>query len=84
MIPDNLHAYIRQHTPDMFVLLEDLVLIQSSSYNKAGVDRVAERIAAVLAGASIACETVAQASAGNHLVARTQAALTTNQQILLL
>ena len=83
MIPDNLHAYIRQHTPDMFVLLEDLVLIQSSSYNKAGIDRVAERIAAALADDSIACETIAQTSAGNHLMTRTAAALTAGRQILL-
>lgn len=73
MIPERLHTYIRQSTPDMFALLEDLVLIQSSSYNKAGVDRVAARIAAAFAGDGMSCETVPQTRAGNHLVVRTSA-----------
>lgn len=83
MIPDNLRTYIRQRTPDMFALLEDLVLIQSSSYNKVGVDRVAARIAAEFEGDAIACETVPQTKAGNHLVARTSAVPRSKHQILL-
>ena len=67
----------------MFALLEDLVLIQSSSYNKAGVDRVAARIAAAFEGDLITCETVAQTTAGNHLVVRTSAARPGKRQIML-
>jgi len=83
MIPDSLRTFIRQRTPDMFALLEDLVLIQSSSYNKAGVDRVAARIAAAFEGDAIACETLPQSSAGNHLVARTAAVQRSKHQIML-
>jgi len=83
MIPDNLRTYIRRHTPDMFALLENLVLIQSSSYNKGGVDRVAARIADEFEGDAIACETVPQTKAGNHLVARTGAVPRNKHQILL-
>jgi len=83
MIPDNLRTYILQSTPDMFALLEDLVLIQSSSYNKVGVDRVAARIADEFKGDAIACETVPQTKAGNHLVARTSAVPRSKHQILL-
>jgi len=83
MIPDSLPTYIRQHTPAMLALLKDLVLIQSSSYNKAGVDQVAARIAAAFEGDAIACETMTQTVAGNHLVARSSAAQRGDQQILL-
>ena len=33
--------FIKEHEPDMFDLLEKMVLIQSGSHNKEGVDRVA-------------------------------------------
>ena len=83
MIPNTLHTYIQKNSAEMFKLLESLVLIQSSSHNKAGVDAVAQRIAAALAPDHIACETVKQASPGNHLIARTPAAVHGEPQILL-
>lgn len=83
MIPKTMRTYIGQHTPDMFSLLEDLVLIQSSSYNKTGVDRVAARIAAAFEGDPITCETVPQSTAGNHLVARTSATRRSKHHIML-
>jgi len=83
MIPNALNTYIRNNSTKMFKLLESLVLIQSFSHNKAGVDAVAQRIAAALAPDHIACETVKQASPGNHLIARTPAATSGKPQILL-
>ena len=78
-----MRTYIGQQTPGMFSLLEDLVLIQSSSYNKAGVDQVAARIAAAFEGDPITCETVPQFKMGNHLVARTSAAQRCKHQVML-
>jgi glutamate carboxypeptidase len=83
MIPNALHTYTRKNSAEMFKLLESLVLIQSSSHNKPGVDAVAQRLIAALAPDHIACETVKQASPGNHLIARTPAAGRGAPQILL-
>lgn len=34
-------SFLKAHEAEMFALLEKMVLIQSSSYNKEGVDQVA-------------------------------------------
>jgi glutamate carboxypeptidase len=83
MTPASLRTYIQEHTTGMFALLEELVLIQSSSYHKAGVDRVARRVAAAFKPDAITCETVPQTSAGNHLLVRTAAARSGAHQVLL-
>lgn len=82
-IPDTISAYIKDKAPEMFALLEKMVLIQSSSYNKAGVDQMAALAADACRMPGIACETVKQAAVGNHLVARTKAPIGETGQILL-
>jgi glutamate carboxypeptidase len=76
-------AYIKEHTAAMFKLLEEMVLLQSSSHNKAGVDRVAALIATAFQPGSVSCETVKQALYGNHLLVRTGPADKRNRQVLL-
>ena len=72
-----------EQTGNMFKLLKEMVLVQSSSYNKAGVDRVAALIAAALKSDSLVYETVPQEAFGNHLVIRTKAAAGSDKQVLL-
>lgn len=67
----------------MFALLEKMVLIQSSSYNKSGVDKMADLAAAACETAGLACEIVRQSVQGNHLLARSKAAVDGKRQILL-
>ena len=58
----------------MFALLEEMVLIQSGSHNKAGVDRVGQLIRSHLAPLPLSLQTVPHSTTGNHLVAQTQPA----------
>ena len=76
-------AYIKEHTDEMFRLLEEMVLLQSSSHNKPGVDRVAALIAATFRSDSVTCETVKQDIYGNHLLVRTGPTENRNRQVLL-
>jgi len=81
--PDTIQTAVKDTSPAMFALLEELVRVQSSSYNKAGVDQVARLITAAFGPENITFETVQQASAGNHLIVRTPAARTAKRQVLL-
>jgi glutamate carboxypeptidase len=58
----------------MVTLLAELVGIDSGSYNKRGVDAVAERLRAWLEAAGIACETFPNPSFGDCMLARLAAA----------
>ncbi len=69
MIPQ-ISAYINTRTQDLLDLLEELVLIQSYSRNKAGVDRVGTRIAREMSQMGFSCEFTREAELGNTLVAR--------------
>jgi len=67
-------SFLQENETQMFSLLEDLVVIQSSSHNKVGVDRVARAIETFLSNSSAICRTVTQEHSGNHLVIRSPAA----------
>ena len=58
----------------MLALLEEMVLIQSGSYNKAGVDAMGRCIAQACRSLPVHIETVEQKTLGNHIVVRTHAA----------
>jgi glutamate carboxypeptidase len=58
----------------MVTLLAELVGIDSGSYNKRGVDAVADRLRAWLEAAGIACETFPNPSFGGCMLARLPAA----------
>jgi glutamate carboxypeptidase len=63
-------AYIKDHHPQMFGLLKELVCIQSGSWNKEGIDRVGERIATEMEAMGFSCEFQKETKYGNHLIAR--------------
>ncbi len=67
----------------LFDLLEELVLIQSHSKNKAGVDRVGERLAIEMSKMGFTCEFSSQEIFGNHLIARSPKFSTDRKQILI-
>jgi glutamate carboxypeptidase len=73
----------RQHGA-MVGLLAELVNIDSGSYNKRGVDAVGARLRAALEEAGIACETVANPTYGDALIARLNASGGGNQPIVLM
>ena len=54
----------------MFRLLREMVLIQSSSYNKKGIDHVVSLIQSAFKDNKIFCHVVEQKTFGNHLVVR--------------
>jgi len=54
----------------MFRLLREMVLIQSSSYNKKGIDRVAGLIQSAFNNNKVFCHVVEQKTSGNHLIVR--------------
>jgi glutamate carboxypeptidase len=57
----------------MFSLLKELVLIQSGSYHKAGVDAVVEVIRDVVSREGLSARIVEQEKLGNHLIVTTRA-----------
>ena len=54
---------------DMFALLEKLVLIQSGTHNKAGVDFMAESIGSILSGIPLSTEILPMKECGNMVLA---------------
>jgi glutamate carboxypeptidase len=75
--------YLRSQEEDQFRFLRELVLTQSYSRNKAGVDQVGGLIAGELAGLPMSCNCIDQIELGNHLLFRTPACDGNRQQILL-
>ncbi len=61
--------YFRQQ--EMLDLLRQLVLIQSGSHNKEGLDRMAETMAGILAGTGMDSRVVPFTHCGNMVIART-------------
>ena len=75
--------FITRSEPAMFGLLSEMIRIQSGSYNKAGVDRVARRIREAFEGDRVRCETIPQKDCGDHLVVRSAAWRPDAPQILM-
>ena len=65
--------HIKSKEADMFALLEKMVLIQSGSYNKNGVDRVARLVESTFESNRVSCQRIEQKDYGNHLVVRSLA-----------
>jgi glutamate carboxypeptidase len=76
-------AYIMDNRSALFSLLEELVLIQSHSWNKAGVDRVSARIAAEMKPMGFSCKFSKSSTYGDTLVARSPAWDRNKKQILI-
>jgi len=82
MMPD-VSDYLASKQSQMVALLEKLVLIQSGTRNKAGVDRVVQLIGREFEPLPVCLQTLEQASLGNHLIVRSEADDATGGRILL-
>ena len=79
-----IRRYLKANQAQMFDLLEALVVTQSSSFHKAGVDLVAHTIEAFLANTNVTFRTVNQEQFGNHLIIQSPAVKTTGAPQVLL
>ena len=79
---ERIDAYLDSHEPDMRRMLGQMVEIQSGSYNKAGVDRVARFVVEEMKDLPVHCTFDNQSQQGDHLIIRTQA-VKDNSAILL-
>ncbi len=78
-IPD----FVSSHEGQMFSLLRDMVLIQSGSRNKEGVDRVVRLISSFFKNTPLNVREVIQQEYGNHLIVSTSAADECERHILI-
>ena len=76
-------SFLNAHEPDMFALLEKMVLIQSGSHNKEGIDRMARLIQSIFQSNTVSCQTMEQTKFGNHLMVRSLCEKPFDKQILL-
>jgi len=65
-----IYSYLNDILPAMYGLLEELVLLQSGSTNKEGIDRVGRRIALEMEAMGFSCDFSKETKYGNHLIAR--------------
>lgn len=82
MIPE-IASFLTERKPSLYALLEELVLIQSYSYNKAGVDRVGTRIAREMTDMGFSCQVSPSAELGDTLIARSPGYAPHKKQILI-
>jgi len=80
---NQIQSYLESVETDMFTMLEDLVTIQSSSHNKAGIDQTAHEIAKSFKDLPVTTELVSQVLQGNHLLIRSIAQPNFPKQALL-
>jgi glutamate carboxypeptidase len=84
MTHDNpITSFLNAHEPEMFALLEKMVLIQSGSHNKKGVDRVARLIQSTFQSNTVSCRTMEQTTFGNNLIVRSLCNKPFEKQILM-
>ncbi len=77
---DNVFNSLAAREQEMFALLEKMVLIQSGTYNKEGVDRVGLAVEKFLADLPLNCKRIVQKEFGDHLVFTTPAAEQNEQE----
>jgi glutamate carboxypeptidase len=83
-MPEEIEKYLTRNEPEMFSLLKKLVLIQSGTGNKKGVDSVGRVVQEFFTDVPLQCERFAQENVGDHLVFTTsQARLSGNKSILI-
>ena len=75
-------SFLQTNERSMLKFLEELVVIQSSSHHKKGVDRVLQHIKGSFTGMDVSIEIVEQAMLGNHLVVRSNCPPKSSEQIL--
>lgn len=81
--PNSIITFLAAHAREMFRLLEKMVVIQSGSYNKEGVDAMGRLIKSTLQTINVSCRVIEQEKYGNHLVVRSLCKEPFEKQILL-
>ncbi len=76
-------AFINEKEPEMFGLLEKMVLTQSGSYNKKGIDKLVKLIESSFQGNNVKTRIVEQKKSGNHLIVKSDCDNTGAGQILI-
>ncbi len=82
-LPGRVQAWLQSRQTEMLAFLQKLVLIQSGSRNTAGLDRMADAIAAAMP-APMTLQTLTFPDHGNMLMAKTPAAQAGEKQLLVL
>ncbi len=80
---DRLSSWLKARKNEMASLLEELVCIQSGSYNKSGVDRVGRVIRREMESIGFSCSLDRQKRYGDHLIARSPGSDACLKQILI-
>ena len=81
-LPD-IKSFLEKNETAMFKYLEELVLIQSGSHHKKGVDRVLQHIKKSFEDMDVSTEVIEQPLLGNHLVVRSNYPQASSNQILI-
>jgi glutamate carboxypeptidase len=81
-LQDKIASFLQTREADMFALLEKLVRIQSGSYNKKGVDRMATTVSEMFADMNVSFEFIRQQLFGNHLIVRSKACSSMDTQMM--
>jgi glutamate carboxypeptidase len=79
---DKIVEFFAEHKRDMLMLLEKMVLIQSGTYNKKGIDEVLNLILVTLQDSNLHFNIIEQEEYGNHLIVSSSASTTHDTQIL--
>ena len=82
-INETITDFLKEQEPEMFRLLRKMVLIQSGSYNKNGVDRVVRLIQSAFKNNTVFCQVIEQKTLGNHLIIRSFQEASFHTQVLL-
>jgi glutamate carboxypeptidase len=82
MISD-IGPYLESRQSAMLAMLEEMVLIQSGSANKAGVDAMTRLVERTCRTLPVRIQTIEQETLGNHLVVHTHAVDAASRRILL-
>ena len=80
---EDIESFLISNSPDMFAFLEEIIKIQSGSYNKAGIDHTASTIAHAFQTLNVSTEIIEQQLQGNNLVVRSSAQPSAPRQVLL-
>ena len=83
MLHNPIITFLKAHDREMFELLEKMVLIQSGSYNKEGIDALGRFIKSTFQSNNVSCQVIEQDKYGNHLVVRSLCKGQFDTQILL-
>jgi glutamate carboxypeptidase len=82
-IYETITDFLKGQEPEMFRFLREMVLIQSGSYNKKGIDRVVSLIQSAFKNNKVFCHVVEQKTFGNHLIVRSFHKTSPCKQVLL-